>query len=299
MIGLAELNALPADAFVATLGGIFEHSPWVAARVADQRPFDSVLALTARLRAAVAVAAPAEQLALIRAHPKLGARGAQLATLTGASQGEQRRAGLAACSDEEYAELLALNGHYVERFDFPFILAVRGHAPASIIASCRSRLGHTVDEERRTALTQIGLIAGFRLADTVSSDPVVEARAMFAALQAAGADPASLLHEWMLGAHLEVATDPAGWPIGTLPVAAGAAARVGGPVRLRSAAACVVGIAVVRDLRHRAQAATRALVLGPPGDQADTDAWAAAELPDRVQYLHSQLTSSGTATDEH
>ena len=35
MIALAELNALPADAFIGALQGIFEHSPWVPAGAAE------------------------------------------------------------------------------------------------------------------------------------------------------------------------------------------------------------------------------------------------------------------------
>ena len=42
---LDQLNHLDHAAFVATLGGIFEHSPWVAERVVAQRPFAGVSAL--------------------------------------------------------------------------------------------------------------------------------------------------------------------------------------------------------------------------------------------------------------
>ena len=56
---LAELNALPAAAFVAALGGVFEHSPWVAERALAARPFASVDALHAAMVAAVAAAGEA------------------------------------------------------------------------------------------------------------------------------------------------------------------------------------------------------------------------------------------------
>lgn len=168
MITLERLNALPATEFVALLGGIFEHSPWVAERAAPGRPFASRERLLEAMRAVVDAASEEEQMALIRAHPHLGARGRNKAALTEASASEQKRAGLDACSDEEFAELLRLNALYVDRFGFPFILAVRGHDPGSILANFRSRLGNAADVERRTALTQIGLIAGYRLADLVT-----------------------------------------------------------------------------------------------------------------------------------
>ena len=164
---LKELNALPTDKFVALLGGIFEHSPWVAERAAVARPFGSRAELLDEMRAVLQRASTEEQLALIRAHPQLGARGRSRAQLTEASANEQRRAGLDACGDEEFARLMQLNVNYVERFAFPFILAVRGHTPDSILASMESRLDNDIASERHTALTQIGLIAGYRLEDVV------------------------------------------------------------------------------------------------------------------------------------
>jgi OHCU decarboxylase len=169
VIALSELNLLPADEFVARLGGIFEHSPWVAMRVAGARPFDSRQQLLDAMRMAVDEATPEEQLALIRAHPKLGLIGRRREELTEASSREQHRAGLEACTAEEAARLETLNAAYLEKFAVPFILAVRGHNPASIIASCERRLTNDWPLEQRTALREIGLIAGYRLADVVAA----------------------------------------------------------------------------------------------------------------------------------
>lgn len=165
MITLDALNSMPAAEFVARVGGVFEHSPWIAERAASRRPFTSREHVLDAMLAVVEAASFDEQMALIRAHPQLGARGRKRAELTDASAREQRRAGLDACSDGEFAELLRLNASYVERFEFPFILAVRELDPRSILANFKSRLHNDADVERRTALTQIGLIAGFRLAE--------------------------------------------------------------------------------------------------------------------------------------
>ena len=167
MISLGELNALPVEQFVALLGAIFEHSPWVAERAAGARPFGSRAELLDEMRAVVQRASAEEQLGLIRAHPQLGARGRTRAQLTEASASEQRRAGLDACTDEEFARLMQLNATYVAKFSFPFILAVRGHTPESILAALQSRLNNDAAAERQAALTQIGLIGGYRLEDVV------------------------------------------------------------------------------------------------------------------------------------
>src|ERR1700761_7093350 len=162
MITLETLNTLSVEAFTEILGAIFEHSPWVAQRAAAARPCTSRLQLLDVMRGVVQAAPVEEQLALIRAHPQLGARGRKRLELTEVSSREQRRAGLDACTDEEFAELMRLNTAYVQKFSFPFILAVRGHDPASILRSMKSRLNNDPERERHTALTQIGLIGGYR-----------------------------------------------------------------------------------------------------------------------------------------
>jgi OHCU decarboxylase len=167
-ITVPELNALPPDRFVAQLAGIFEHSPWVAERAAARRPFASRAQLLVALRAVVEAATPDEQLQLIRAHPRLRRRASE--PLTAASSREQRGAGLAACTPAEAARLEELNEAYAAKFAMPFILAVRGHTPASIIAACERRLHNGGDDERRAALHEIGLIAGHRLAEAVADD---------------------------------------------------------------------------------------------------------------------------------
>jgi len=164
-MNLDRLNGLSAGEFTATLGGIFEHSPWVAERSAAARPFADVDALHRAMCRVVATAGEAEQLALIRAHPELAGRAAIRGELTAASRSEQAGAGLDQCSADEYAELQALNSAYNERFGFPFILAVRGHTRHSIIAAMRARLDNARDAEIAEALRQIERIARFRLDD--------------------------------------------------------------------------------------------------------------------------------------
>lgn len=160
---LDALNQSPPAAFVAAVGGVFEHSPWVAERVAAQRPFASVEALHGAMCAAVAAAGETLQMALIRAHPQLAGKAAIRGELTAASTNEQRGAGLDQCSPEEFAEITRLNSDYEARFGFPFILAVTGHTRTSIIANMRARLGHAREAEIAEALKQIERIARFRL----------------------------------------------------------------------------------------------------------------------------------------
>jgi 2-oxo-4-hydroxy-4-carboxy-5-ureidoimidazoline decarboxylase len=162
---LCELNAMGRAAFVARLGHIFEHSPWVAERVWRERPFDSIAQLHARMVAVVERATREEQLALIRAHPELLGRLAQATPLSAQSVQEQAGAGLTQADDRELAQLARLNAAYREKFGFPFILAVRGLGRAEILARLAARLANEPEREFAHCLEQIRRIARLRLDD--------------------------------------------------------------------------------------------------------------------------------------
>jgi len=162
-LNLAEVNATDRAAFVAALGGIFEHSPWVAERAFDARPFASVEALHGAMVAAMRGAPHAEQLALIRAHPELAGRAMVRNELTADSTNEQAGAGLTQCTPAEYARLVDLNARYNAKFGFPFILAVRGYDRQGVIAEFARRVERSAEEEFDDALAQIARITRFRL----------------------------------------------------------------------------------------------------------------------------------------
>ncbi|MCL1619116.1 2-oxo-4-hydroxy-4-carboxy-5-ureidoimidazoline decarboxylase [Ralstonia pseudosolanacearum] len=165
---LAQLNAMDTAQFVRTLGGIYEHSPWVAEQAAGQRPFASADALAAAMRRAVDGAGEGPQLKLVRAHPELAGKAAVRGELTAESTREQAGAGLDQCSPEEFARLQALNARYNDKFGFPFILAVRGYDRHGIIDVFARRLENDRATELRASLEQIHRIAGFRLHDLIS-----------------------------------------------------------------------------------------------------------------------------------
>ncbi len=158
-----QLNQLPQAPFVALLGGVFEHSPWVAERVWVQRPFADIDALHKAMVHAVQAATVAEQLALLRAHPELAGREAQLGELTAASSQEQSRAGLNALAPEEMARIVLLNATYLGRHGFPFIVCVGQHTKDSIFKEFARRADNPTPVEIQQALAQVAEIARLRL----------------------------------------------------------------------------------------------------------------------------------------
>lgn len=166
---LAEINASDRDGFVATLGHLFEHSPWVAAGTYDRRPFGSLDELHAALCETMGAAPAWSQLELLRAHPDLAGRLAKAGQLTASSTQEQAAAGLDQLTPDESREIQRLNDAYKERFGFPFIICARLNAKAAILDSMRGRVGSTPDAERSTALAEVAKIARLRLNDAVST----------------------------------------------------------------------------------------------------------------------------------
>ncbi len=162
---IAELNALDAAGFVAAVGWVFEHSPWVAQRASQSRPFPSVDALHAAMTEQVERATFAECLALLEAHPDLGAR----ARLSEASTQEQAGAGLDSLTPAEFDELHRLNRAYRHRFGFPFLLAVRGSTKHDILRALQARMEASPEDEYREALRQVYRIARFRLEGLIES----------------------------------------------------------------------------------------------------------------------------------
>ena len=168
MTPLTNVNALDEDAFVALLGGIFEHSPWVARRAYGRRPFDSRETLHVAMVDVVEHATRSEQLALLSAHPELGGNEARAGTLTAASAGEQSSAGLHALSPALSARIGGLNKAYREKFGFPFVIAVRDYDRDGLLAELERRLRHDPATELTNGLEQVYRIAAIRLASTLS-----------------------------------------------------------------------------------------------------------------------------------
>ncbi len=160
---LSALSAATRQDFVRALGGIFEHTPWIAERAYERRPFADVGELHAAMLAVLAAAPREAKLALICAHPELAGKEASAGTMTADSVGEQASAGLDRCSPEELARLRAGNAAYREKFGFPFVMAVKGKRRPEILAALAERIGNPREAEFARCLEEIGKIARLRL----------------------------------------------------------------------------------------------------------------------------------------
>lgn len=170
-IQMSEVNRMSEVAFCEYFAGIFEKTPWIPAAVVGLRPFASKVALLTAMSDILGRAEPARKLALLQAHPVLGGQAAKRGEVTEHSRSEQAGLGLDRMSDAEDDTFAALNQAYLERFGFPFIIAVRGQRDrAAILTALRQRFEHSPEQERETALAEVVKIAGFRLDGLVADD---------------------------------------------------------------------------------------------------------------------------------
>ncbi|WP_284262258.1 allantoinase PuuE [Roseicyclus amphidinii] len=154
--------------FVAEFGGIFEHSPWIAERAhaLELGPtHDTATGVHSALARVFRSASEAERLGVLTAHPDLAGKLAAAKRLTPDSTAEQASAGLDALTDAERDAFSRLNAAYTEKFGFPFIIAVRDHDKAGILAAFERRLGQDRDTEFAEACRQVERIAELRLTE--------------------------------------------------------------------------------------------------------------------------------------
>lgn len=159
-------SRLALDDFTQLFGGVFEHSEWIAERTFKRElgPIhDDVTGLHAAMCHVFRAASETERLGVLKAHPDLAGKLAAARRLTEASTAEQASAGLDALTDSERARFTELNTAYVEKFGFPFIIAVRDNTKAQILSAFEKRIGNDRDTEFATACRQVERIAELRL----------------------------------------------------------------------------------------------------------------------------------------
>ncbi|WP_249435932.1 2-oxo-4-hydroxy-4-carboxy-5-ureidoimidazoline decarboxylase [Paenibacillus sp. Marseille-Q4541] len=167
---MGDINSFAKEEYVISFGTLFEHSPWVAEVTYTKRPFSSLAQMHELMKEVVEKAEYESKLTLLRHHPDLGSR----LTMSEHSVNEQKGAGLDALSVEQRQELAELNMRYTVKFDFPFIIAVKGRSAEDIVQAMKERLEHVRNDEFRTALEEVYLISWYRLESWIEQNMAEE-----------------------------------------------------------------------------------------------------------------------------
>ena len=163
MISLEKINNLNKSDFLTIFGNVFEKSEWISEKVFDLRPFNNFEDLFSKIIGIYENSDKKIILKILNSHPELAVE----KKLTMNSKNEQKNANLNECTNDEYNEFKKLNIEYKKKFDFPFIIAVKGKNKDEILNYFRERIENSLDEEFLEAKKQVKKIATFRLEEII------------------------------------------------------------------------------------------------------------------------------------
>ena len=153
------------EKFIKHYGSLYENSPHIALAIYESHSLDTLspVEILSLMKDYVNKMDRESKMNLILEHPELGIKKGQQNYLTAHSKKEQNRAGLDNLSGSEYNLLSMLNKDYMNKFKFPFIIAVSGLNKEEVFRNIQVRLQNTVEKEFNTALEEIHKIAEIRL----------------------------------------------------------------------------------------------------------------------------------------
>ena len=159
MNDIKKINSLDKSEFLSIFGNVFEKSKWISEKVFDLKPFKDSNSFISEIIGIYENSDKNIILRIFNSHPELVVE----KKLTSNSKSEQSNARLNECTNEEYNEFKKLNIDYKNKFNFPFIIAVKGKHKTEILNSFKQRIQNSLDEEFFEAKKQVKKIASFRL----------------------------------------------------------------------------------------------------------------------------------------
>ena len=163
MIDIKKINSLDKSEFLSIFGNVFEKSKWISEKVFDKKPFKNLESFVSEIIGIYENSDNKTILEILNLHPELAVE----KKLTADSEVEQSKANLKQCTPEEFNEFKKLNIEYKKKFNFPFIIAVKGKNKNEILNYFRKRINNSLDEEFLEAKKQVKKIATFRLEEII------------------------------------------------------------------------------------------------------------------------------------
>ena len=158
-----NINDLNKSDFLSIFGNVFEKTESVALETFEFKPFKDFNDIILKMLNIYEAYGKDKILEILNSHPEL----AVAKKLTSESKSEQASAKLNECSNDEYEEFKKLNLEYNKKFNFPFIIAVKGKNRIEILESFRKRINNTIETEFEEAKEQVKKIALLRLKDII------------------------------------------------------------------------------------------------------------------------------------
>ena len=163
MIDIKKINSLDKSEFLSIFGNVFEKSKWISEKVFDKKPFKNLESFVSEIIGIYENSDNETILEILNLHPELAIE----KKLTTDSEVEQSKANLKQCTPEEFDQFKKLNIEYKKKFNFPFIIAVKGKNKNEILNYFRERINNSLDKEFFEAKKQVKKIATFRLEEII------------------------------------------------------------------------------------------------------------------------------------
>ena len=159
-----NINKLSETQFIKLFANIFENTIFIAEDLYRKKGegFNDFEDLTKKMMHIFDNTTKRQKLKILNSHPDLASK-TKISSLTDDSKKEQQSAGLDSCTKEEFDEFKKLNDLYKKKFNFPFILAVKGKNKNEILDNFKKRISSNPKVEFDEAVKNVKLIGRLRL----------------------------------------------------------------------------------------------------------------------------------------
>ena len=158
-----KVNNLSKSDFISIFGNVFEKTSWISEKTYNLKPFLNFEVLQKSFLSVYDKCNDKQYLEIFNSHPQLAIE----KIMTEHSKKEQTQSKLDTCTKEELEEFIQLNHDYKKKFNFPFIIAVKGKDKNEILNNFRQRIQSDVESEFLEAKKQVKKIATFRLREII------------------------------------------------------------------------------------------------------------------------------------
>ena len=166
---IEDINNYNSEKFIDSFKNIYEESKFITEYADKKRPFKNKKEMILIFLELFDNLDEETKINIIKKHPDLADKIKINKGLSELSDEEQSRSGLKDCSEQEFNLFKDLNLKFKNKFNIPFIFAVRNKNKNEIITEFKSRLDNNdLNLEIKTSISQVKEIAKLRLTELIN-----------------------------------------------------------------------------------------------------------------------------------
>ena len=164
-----DINNFNSEKFIDSFKNIYEESKFITEDAEKKRPFKNKNEMILVFLELFDNLDEETKINIIKKHPDLADKIKINKGLSKLSDEEQTRSGLKDCSEQEFNLFNDLNSRFKNKFNIPFIFAVRNKNKNEIITEFKNRLDNNdLNLEIKTSISQVKEIAKLRLTELIN-----------------------------------------------------------------------------------------------------------------------------------